>query len=413
MENLPFTKGYRDTKLFEEELANARNRRKLSELALQYAPEDRRFQLDTREQTRKEWGYKNKELELAKVNQWSKYALDQLGLASNPQDYNLVLMKMQSEMGLPDEYARPFVADPNMTPEQFEAFRTDKLTKLSNIQSEAERQMELFKHNLSMKEIELRNKGLLDVESMRHQGEMAEIGARNAGNMELARFGASQPTDFERLFQRYRTSRDPEEVKYLSQMLDNMATGNRRRDYILPTYSDRFKSIELANEDYDRQFSDFDAATGVFKGYRAGAPQRDAWVNQRAEQYLGVSPAGSMGSVLNQGGPVNDFSWITKDNVEKVYGATQSDAEREAIVSWLLRAGKIEEAQAFNDVIKKHEKGKAGGGDEKNNKAKKTLRSFQNPEEAMRHSSYTPPVVNETPSQEKIADLYRWSGTRK
>jgi hypothetical protein len=350
MAELSILRGYRGQKLFNEDLANAKNRRKLSELALENAPEDRKFLLASREQTQKEWGFKNQAEQISQINNWSTFAINQLGMANNATDFNATIARMQRDQGLPDEYARPFVMDPNLTGEAFEAARKDKLTKLSSIKSQMEQQMELFKHDLAMKEQAAKNQGLLDLEAARGKNDISLESLRHSNN--LAEGPRYAPSELGRLMEeqaKYPPG-SPERQQY-QQLIDNI-TSRTSRDY---TLSDRFKAIEMANEDYDRQYADFDPGTGAFKGYKEKAPPRDQWVNRRAAGYINptLSDLGGGGGGKDE----IDVSGLTVDNVGKAAENLNWEEESiSALFQELIKAGKTDVAQALQEATKEKEK---------------------------------------------------------
>ena len=351
-ETLPFLKGYRDTRMFNEELANAQTRRKLSELALQYAPEDRRFQLDTRAQTQKQWGYENQKQELTKVADWTQYALNQLGVVNNPHDYNRVLATMQKQMGLPDDYARPFIADTNMTPEQFNKFREEKLTYMSNIQNRAAKELEKFKSGLNIDEIEARNKGQMDLQGLQNQGQIGVENIRHLNDVALidkqAALGLGQ----------YDKTLHLSDLGKMAHEMDQLPANSPVRDQYQrvmdamgrPLTPAQEMSHELAVEkayNNDPSIGYKDPMSGQRIVYE-GSPTLDEYKRNH-----GINVASE------SGGKKIDFSKIAPDNMQQIYDATRTDEERASVAAGLLQAGNLEGAQAFNDLIKKNEtKGK-------------------------------------------------------
>lgn len=343
MAELSFLRGYREQKLFNEELANAKLRRRLSELAVEHEPEDRQFQLASRAQTKKEWGYKNQAEEYARINNYTTFALNQLGMANNAQEYNTVIAKMQRDQGLPDEYARPFVMDPNLTGEAFEAARKDKLTKLSSIKSQMEQQMELFKHDLAMKEQAAKIQGLLDLEAARGKNDISLESLRHSNN--LAEGPRYAPSELGRLMEeqaKYPPG-SPERQQY-QQLIDNI-TSRTSRDY---TLSDRVRTeMDVQKAYYDDPSIGYkDPTTGQWTQYQ-GTPT----LSEYKRRFGLGSPS------PEPGGGGLDVSGLTVDNVGKAAENLNWEEESiSALFQELIKAGKTDVAQALQEATKKKEK---------------------------------------------------------
>lgn len=343
MAELSFLRGYREQKLFNEELANAKLRRRLSELAVEHEPEDRQFQLASRAQTKKEWGYKNQAEEYARINNYTTFALNQLGMANNAQEYNTVIAKMQRDQGLPDEYARPFVMDPNLTGEAFEAARKDKLTKLSSIKSQMEQQMELFKHDLAMKEQAAKNQGLLDLEAARGKNDISLESLRHSNN--LAEGPRYAPSELGRLMEeqaKYPPG-SPERQQY-QQLIDNI-TSRTSRDY---TLSDRVRTeMDVQKAYYDDPSIGYkDPTTGQWTQYQ-GTPT----LSEYKRRFGLGSPS------PEPGGGGLDVSGLTVDNVGKAAENLNWEEESiSALFQELIKAGKTDVAQALQEATKEKEK---------------------------------------------------------
>lgn len=343
MAELSFLRGYREQKLFNEELANAKLRRRLSELAVEHEPEDRQFQLASRAQTKKEWGYKNQAEEYARINNYTTFALNQLGMANNAQEYNTVIAKMQRDQGLPDEYARPFVMDPNLTGEAFEAARKDKLTKLSSIKSQMEQQMELFKHDLAMKEQAAKIQGLLDLEAARGKNDISLESLRHSNN--LAEGPRYAPSELGRLMEeqaKYPPG-SPERQQY-QQLIDNI-TSRTSRDY---TLSDRVRTeMDVQKAYYDDPSIGYkDPTTGQWTQYQ-GTPT----LSEYKRRFGLGSPS------PEPGGGGLDVSGLTVDNVGKAAENLNWEEESiSALFQELIKAGKTDVAQALQEATKEKEK---------------------------------------------------------
>ena len=343
MAELSILRGYRGQKLFNEDLANAKNRRKLSELALENAPEDRKFLLASREQTQKEWGFKNQAEQISQINNWSTFAINQLGMANNATDFNATIARMQRDQGLPDEYARPFVMDPNLTGEAFEAARKDKLTKLSSIKSQMEQQMELFKHDLAMKEQAARNQGQLDVVAAQNQGDIDLEKLRHSNN--LAEGPRYAPSELGRLMEeqaKYPPG-SPERQQY-QQLIDNI-TSRMPRDY---TLSDRVRTeMDVQKAYYDDPSIGYkDPTTGQWTQYQ-GTPT----LSEYKRRFGLGSPS------PEPGGGGLDVSGLTVDNVGKAAENLNWEEESiSALFQELIKAGKTDVAQALQEATKEKEK---------------------------------------------------------
>lgn len=343
MAELSILRGYRGQKLFNEELANAKLRRRLSELAVEHEPEDRQFQLASRAQTKKEWGYKNQAEEYARINNYTTFALNQLGMANNAQEYNTVIAKMQRDQGLPDEYARPFVMDPNLTGEAFEAARKDKLTKLSSIKSQMEQQMELFKHDLAMKEQAAKIQGLLDLEAARGKNDISLESLRHSNN--LAEGPRYAPSELGRLMEeqaKYPPG-SPERQQY-QQLIDNI-TSRTSRDY---TLSDRVRTeMDVQKAYYDDPSIGYkDPTTGQWTQYQ-GTPT----LSEYKRRFGLGSPS------PEPGGGGLDVSGLTVDNVGKAAENLNWEEESiSALFQELIKAGKTDVAQALQEATKEKEK---------------------------------------------------------
>ncbi len=379
MAELSFLRGYREQKLFNEELANAKLRRRLSELAVEHEPEDRQFQLASRAQTKKEWGYKNQAEEYARINNYTTFALNQLGMANNAQEYNTVIAKMQRDQGLPDKYAMPFVMDPNLQGAQFEAARKEKLTRLQSIQADAQKQMKEFEHDLSMQEIEARNKGQMALEEARTRGNLEEL--RLEKELGSSRFRGPEyaPSELGKMIQeRSRYEPNSPEWNQYQRVIDSVASG--LRDYSTPTIKDRLDVREAATNDYYARYGEVNSL-GQTTGVKAGSPPLQEHIQKFERQFYGQKEGGPEEGGPEEGGEDFDISGITADNVQKVYDATQTDEERAAVAQALINAGKLEEAQAFQKIVKKNEKAT-----EKSSKT--TPKAGSEPEASNRTSSY-------------------------
>jgi len=213
-----------------------------------------------------------------------------------------------------------------------------------------EQQMELFKHDLAMKEQAAKNQGLLDLEAARGKNDISLELLRHSNN--LAEGPRYAPSELGRLMEeqaKYPPG-SPERQQY-QQLIDNI-TSRTSRDY---TLSDRFKAIEMANEDYDRQYADFDPGTGAFKGYKEKAPPRDQWVNRRAAGYINptLSDLGGGGGGKDE----IDVSGLTVDNVGKAAENLNWEEESiSALFQELIKAGKTDVAQALQEATKEKEK---------------------------------------------------------